>query len=83
MAALLLVLGVFIKMPAAQGRRALKCVFMNLKLQTLFFWLLFCFSNKPHNELILQVTRKSDSSSERGCSVGLIFGNLGKLLHAL
>lgn len=27
----------FIKMPAAQGRRALKCVFMNLKLQTLFF----------------------------------------------
>lgn len=40
MAALLLVLGIFltcIRMPAAQGRRALKCVFMNLKLQTVFF----------------------------------------------
>lgn len=46
MAALLLVLGVFltcIRMPAAQGRRALKCVFMNLKLQTLFVLVVLLF----------------------------------------
>lgn len=36
------------KMPAAQGRHALKCVFMNLKLQTLsFFFFGFVFQISP------------------------------------
>lgn len=39
MAALLLVLGVFIKMPAAQGRRALKMCIYEFKIANTFFFL--------------------------------------------